>query len=78
MKTSPFIATMLLFLLLTLASCSSDEAASSTSPSSNALADDNAARDELAARAGAPLFDGMGGHQHEITTSDPDAISTRV
>ena len=27
----------------------------------------------LATRAGAPLFDGMGNHQHEITTSDPDA-----
>ncbi|MBT8077751.1 MAG: tetratricopeptide repeat protein [Gammaproteobacteria bacterium] len=28
---------------------------------------------ELAARAGAPLFDGMGTHHHPITTSDPDA-----
>lgn len=28
---------------------------------------------ELAARAGAPLFDGMGNHQHPITTSDPAA-----
>jgi len=28
---------------------------------------------ELAARAGAPLFDGMGNHHHPITTSDPDA-----
>ncbi len=31
------------------------------------------ARAELAARAGAPLFDGMGNHEHPITTSDPDA-----
>lgn len=28
---------------------------------------------ELVARAGAPLFDGMGNHHHRITTSDPDA-----
>jgi tetratricopeptide (TPR) repeat protein len=28
---------------------------------------------ELAARAGAPLFDGMGNHHHPITTSDPAA-----
>ena len=30
-------------------------------------------RNDLAARAGAPLFDGMGDHHHAITTSDPDA-----
>ncbi len=28
---------------------------------------------DLATRAGAPLFDGMGKHHHPITTSDPDA-----
>ncbi|MDH5500654.1 MAG: hypothetical protein OEY72_06090, partial [Gammaproteobacteria bacterium] len=28
---------------------------------------------ELAARAGAPLFDGMGDHHHPITTADPAA-----
>ena len=32
-----------------------------------------AARNALAERAGAPLFDGMGNHHHEITTADPDA-----
>ena len=31
------------------------------------------ARNELAARAGAPLFDGMGSHHHPVTTRDPDA-----
>ena len=31
------------------------------------------ARNELAERAGAPLFDGMGNHHHAITTADPDA-----
>ena len=34
---------------------------------------DGLAEDELATRAGAPLFDGMGSHRHPITTSDPDA-----
>ena len=28
---------------------------------------------DLAQRAGAPLFDGMGNHHHKVTTSDPDA-----
>lgn len=32
-----------------------------------------AERNALAARAGAPLFDGMGEHHHPITTSDPAA-----
>ena len=32
-----------------------------------------AERNTLAARAGAPLFDGMGDHNHPITTNDPDA-----
>ncbi len=40
-----------------------------TSPATSGTA----ARNELAARAGAPLFDGMGDHHHAITTSDPDA-----
>jgi hypothetical protein len=30
-------------------------------------------RAEIAAGAGAPLFDGMGEHRHPITTADPDA-----
>ncbi len=32
-----------------------------------------AARNALAARAGAPLFDGMGDHHYPVTTSDADA-----
>ncbi|MGI9260830.1 MAG: hypothetical protein ACR2QR_02270 [Woeseiaceae bacterium] len=45
-------------------------------PESGATApgiDRTTARNALAARAGAPLFDGMGNHHHEISTSDPDA-----
>ena len=30
-------------------------------------------RDELAARAGAPLFAGMGSHEHPVTTANPEA-----
>ena len=36
-------------------------------------ADEPAAGNDLATRAGAPLFDGMGNHEHPITTKDPDA-----
>ena len=34
---------------------------------------DTEARNALAARAGAPLFDGMGEHHHPVTTRDADA-----
>ncbi|MDX1482029.1 MAG: tetratricopeptide repeat protein [Woeseiaceae bacterium] len=34
---------------------------------------DDEARNALAARAGAPLFDGMGNHHHPVTTRDADA-----
>jgi tetratricopeptide (TPR) repeat protein len=55
-----------------LASCGSGDAPPATE--STPVADnDDAERNELAARAGAPLFDGMGNHHHPITTSDPDA-----
>lgn len=55
-----------------LASCSSDDAPHETE-SAPVADNDDAERNELAARAGAPLFDGMGNHHHPITTSDPDA-----
>lgn len=37
------------------------------------VADESVAGNDLATRAGAPLFDGMGNHDHPITTKDPDA-----
>tara|TARA_R110002049_G_scaffold302625_3_gene495834 strand:+ start:3954 stop:5654 length:1701 start_codon:yes stop_codon:yes gene_type:complete len=40
-------------------------------PKNTAASEDGTA--ELVARAGAPLFDGMGNHHHDITTADPDA-----
>jgi len=35
--------------------------------------DSTAERDALAARAGAPLFEGMGSHEHPVTTASPEA-----
>ena len=67
-----FPATIVLVLssLLTLAGCSWQGAA----PEAKKPAiDETSARNELASRAGAPLFDGMGSHHHPITTNDPDA-----
>jgi tetratricopeptide (TPR) repeat protein len=53
--------TVLLSLSVGLVSCSVDDEEVS------------AEADDLATRAGAPLFDGMGSHHFAITTSDPDA-----
>ncbi|MCH7817383.1 MAG: hypothetical protein IIC60_12525, partial [Proteobacteria bacterium] len=64
MRTRPNVFLAVLAALLSLAACAPD-------PNS-----DNAAREngsDLASRAGAPLFDGMGNHHHPITTGDPDA-----
>ncbi|MEM7503250.1 MAG: hypothetical protein AAF417_14450 [Pseudomonadota bacterium] len=57
-------------LVLALGACSKQEPAP---PAAEAEADPVAERNALAARAGAPLFDGMGDHEHPITTNDPDA-----
>ncbi|NOX71045.1 MAG: tetratricopeptide repeat protein [Gammaproteobacteria bacterium] len=50
--------------------CSRQE---STDTSMPAETETSESRNELATRAGAPLFEGMGDHHHAITTSDPDA-----
>mgnify|MGYP001225577312 CR=1 FL=1 len=50
--------------------CSEQEATDTTMSADTESTD---SRNELATRAGAPLFDGMGDHRHAITTSDPDA-----
>ena len=54
-------------LALSLGACSKSAAPTSTE------VDATESRDDLATRAGAPLFDGMGSYHHAITTSDPDA-----
>ena len=57
----------LIVAALTLTACSREE-----TPAKSDV-DTTEVRNELAARAGAPLFEGMGTHHHPITTSDPDA-----
>lgn len=56
----------LLAAVFSLAACSREEA---TSGPQSAVSPNT----DLASRAGAPLFEGMGKHHHVITTSDPDA-----
>jgi len=73
MKLSHALAFAVLPLSLTLTSCSSNETVTSFAGFEEIANEETAARNELAVRAGAPLFDGMGNHQHEITTSNPDA-----
>ena len=67
MKSQRFTFISLIALTLWLTSCSRQEAPAE--PQANATD----TRNELATRAGAPLFDGMGDHHHPITASDPDA-----
>lgn len=57
----------MLAIVVTIAACSQEK------PASEAIANVDEADLDLATRAGAPLFDGMGNHHHPITTSDPDA-----
>ena len=57
----------LLAVMLSLTACSREEAPAETA------ADATETKSDLATRAGAPLFDGMGSHRHPITTSNPDA-----
>ena len=67
MKSQRFTLISLIALTLWLTSCSRQEAPAE--PQANATD----TRNELATRAGAPLFDGMGDHHHPITAADPDA-----
>ena len=48
-------------------------ACSREAPPAPSTADETTSKSELVARAGAPLFDGMGDHHHPITTNDADA-----
>ena len=73
-----FVATRLIaatLILIGIVGCSPSEppAANEAPATSQAPSDPVAERNALAARAGAPLFDGMGDHEHPITTRDPDA-----
>lgn len=76
MRMNRYAALAVAASLTLLAACSKSEAPATeaaTDPVSQPVADATETRNELAARAGAPLFDGMGDHHHPITTSEPDA-----
>jgi tetratricopeptide (TPR) repeat protein len=67
MNSQRFTIFAVLAILLSLAACSRQQ--TPAEPEATASAPDL----DLATRAGAPLFDGMGKHHHPITTSDPNA-----
>lgn len=56
-----------LLALVMVIGCAKKEA------TTDVVADESVTGNDLATRAGAPLFDGMGSHHHPITTKDPDA-----
>jgi tetratricopeptide (TPR) repeat protein len=66
MSYQRFTIFSVLAIALSLAACSREDAPAD--PQATA-----ATSIDLPTRAGAPLFDGMGKHDHPITTSDPDA-----
>ena len=67
MKINHLLALMAAMSVGLAGACSRD------APPEPAASDVSDGKSELVARAGAPLFDGMGNHHHPITTKDPDA-----
>ena len=67
MKTRRIAMISALAIAWSLAACSPDEVP--TESDTAAIENSN----DLATRAGAPLFDDMGEHHHPITTNDADA-----
>jgi tetratricopeptide (TPR) repeat protein len=70
-QKTTFIA--LIAIALSLAACSRSEPPAAPHNKANPQIDITPSGSDLATRAGAPLFDGMGDHKHAITTNDPDA-----
>jgi tetratricopeptide (TPR) repeat protein len=70
MKISQLAMVLVSAVVLLSSACSRQDASDSATSTVPATSE---SRNELATRAGAPLFDGMGDHHHAITTSDPDA-----
>jgi tetratricopeptide (TPR) repeat protein len=67
----PLLAAIALMLITSACSRPAPpDAADATAAAEPAMSE---SQGDLATRAGAPLFDGMGDHTHPITTSDPDA-----
>jgi len=67
MKSQHLVLIPVLAVILSLVACSRQEAPAEPQAAASETGMD------LATRAGAPLFDGMGSHRHPITTSDSDA-----
>ncbi len=65
MSSQRFTLFSVLIVVMSLVACSREEAPAEPQAAAGTDTD-------LATRAGAPLFDGMGKHVHPITTSDPD------
>lgn len=60
-------------LALAATACSPPDSPEPVAPSDSTANESADSNSELVARAGAPLFDGMGSHRHPVTTSDPGA-----
>jgi tetratricopeptide (TPR) repeat protein len=67
MKLQRFNLTVYLVLILSLFACTETESPAVSKP------EVSESREDLVARAGAPLFAGMGSHEHAITTVSPEA-----
>ena len=67
MKLQRFNLIVYLVLILSLFACTETESPAVSKP------EVSESRQDLAARAGAPLFAGMGSHEHAITTVSPEA-----
>ena len=67
MKLQRFNLIVYLVLILSLFACTETESPAVSKP------EVSESREDLVARAGAPLFAGMGSHEHAITTVSPEA-----
>lgn len=67
MKLQSFSLVVFPVLVLSLFACTETESPAVSKP------EVPESREDLAARAGAPLFAGMGSHEHAITTASPEA-----
>ena len=67
MKLQRFNLIVYLVLILSLFACTETESPEVSKP------EVSESREDLVARAGAPLFAGMGSHEHAITTVNPEA-----
>ena len=67
MTTRTITTLVILSTLISVAGCAA------TGDNSSQTVTANETTTQLVARAGAPLFEGMGNHHHKITTSDADA-----